>query len=87
MSDTLLLPVEGQVLVDAVYEILPEIPDISIYLQGSTDEQKQPPFCSFQKIMSAMPNNSIDRAVRKSVTYATPAVYIYTSGTTGNYRK
>ena len=74
---------QGQVLVDAVYEILPEIPNMTVYLQGKTDEQKPPPFLSFQHIMSSMTSGPVDSTLRKKVNLFMPAVFIYTSGTTG----
>ena len=84
---TLISSVQGQALVDAVYEVLPEIPDITVYLQGKTDEQKPPPFFSFETIMSRMSQGPVDRSLRKHINLLTPAVYIYTSGTTGESHK
>ena len=73
---------QGQVLVDAMYEILPEIPNMTVYLQGKTDEQKPPPFLSFHHTMSRMTSGPVGSALRKKVNLFMPAVFIYTSGTT-----
>ena len=56
---------------------------MTVYLQGKTDEQKPPPFLSFQHIMSRMTSGPVDSTLRKKVNLFMPAVFIYTSGTTG----
>ena len=56
---------------------------MTVYLQGKTDEQKPPPFLSFQHIMSRMTSGPVDNTLRKKVNLFIPAVFIYTSGTTG----
>ena len=73
----------GEALVDAVQEILPDIPGVSIYLQGHVDEFKSPLFHSFTDVMSLMPEEPIEKSARDHVTFLTPAIFIYTSGTTG----
>ncbi|XP_060586557.1 long-chain fatty acid transport protein 2-like isoform X2 [Ruditapes philippinarum] len=74
---------EGDGLVEAVMDILPEIPDVAVYVCGKTGEEKPPSFMSFDVVMTRMSTDRIDRSVRKHVLPFSPNVYIYTSGTTG----
>ena len=63
--------------------MLPDIPSVSVYLQGHVDEVKSPLFHSFTDVMSLVPEAPIEKSVRSHVTFLTPAIFIYTSGTTG----
>ena len=74
----------GETLVDAIQEVLSDIPNVSIYLQGQINELKSPRFGSFTDVMPLMSEAQIEKSVREQVTFLTPAIFIYTSGTTGS---
>ena len=76
----------GPALVDAVHEVLPDIPTVSVYLQGPADGKAPLPFISFSTVMERMSDGPVDKSLRKHVRLTTPAIYIFTSGTTGTCR-
>lgn len=74
---------QGDELTQAVQEVLPELRDVTVYVQGGAIEQKPPPFLSFDLVMSRVSSDGIDKSVRNHVLPFTTNVFIYTSGTTG----
>ena len=70
-------------MVEAVAEVIDDLPGTKVYVQGCPKDKLPKDFESFHDVMEEMSCDNVDSDVRKDIKFYDPAVYIYTSGTTG----
>lgn len=74
---------EGIDLEKAIEEILPELPEVTVYFQGPADHPVPHRFKSFHELTNSFSADPIDKTQRPSIEATDILAYIYTSGTTG----
>ena len=75
----------GKELLSNIEEVVSDIPQIPIFVNGKSGSQLDTRFTSLDDIMLYTDPVPVCKAVRKTVSPVHPIGYIYTSGTTGIY--
>ncbi|XP_045216351.2 long-chain fatty acid transport protein 2-like [Mercenaria mercenaria] len=70
-------------LISAVNDLLSDLPDANVYVQGSTSTSLPPRFVSIQSKLNNASSSEIDVTLRSEQKSMDPVLYIFTSGTTG----
>ena len=70
-------------MIEAVGEIIDDLPGNDVYVQGCSYDKLPKNFESFHDIMSEMSADNIDKEIRKDVKALEGASCVFTSGTTG----
>lgn len=73
----------GDDLLEAVTEILNDLGELKVYVQGLGSRPSPPDVHSFDHLMLMAPHAAISPTVRKDLTLNDRCSYFYTSGTTG----